>query len=67
MGATRADKLPGWRRVRRTRLDPDRELRLTIVNGYSHDVWQAEFRGAKAAFLEDRLPAVRRNLEIRAT
>jgi len=40
MGATRADKLPGWQRVKQTRLDPDRELRLTIVDGYSHDVWQ---------------------------
>jgi hypothetical protein len=43
-----------------------RKLRLTIVDGYSRDVWQAEFRDAKTAFLEGRLPTVLRNLEIRA-
>ena len=60
------DKLPGWQRVRQTRFIPTGELRLTVEDGYSHDGRQAEFRDTRTASLEDRLPAVLRELEIRA-
>jgi hypothetical protein len=60
------DKLPGWQRVRQTWFVPTGDLRLTIGDGYSHDGRQAEFRDTRTAPLEDRLPAVLRELEIRA-
>jgi hypothetical protein len=45
---------------------PTGELRITVEEGYSRDGRQAEFRDSKRASLEEQLPGVLRELEIRA-
>jgi hypothetical protein len=58
--------LPRWRKARRTEFIPTGTLRITLENGYSRDERAAEFRDTKTTALEERLPAVLRELEIRA-
>jgi hypothetical protein len=52
--------------VRNTEFVPTGKLRITIDDGYSRDRRSAEFRDTTRLTLEDRLPAVLRELEIRA-
>lgn len=58
--------LPRWRKARRTEFIPTGNLRITLENGYSRDERPTEFRDTKTTTLEERLPAVLRELEIRA-
>jgi hypothetical protein len=58
--------LPRWRKARRTEFLPTGYLRITLENGYSRDERPTEFRDTKTTALEERLPAVLRELEIRA-
>lgn len=60
------DRLPYWQQTRRTTFLPTGQLRITVEEGYSRDGRQAEFRDSKRASLEERLPEVLRELEIRA-
>jgi hypothetical protein len=62
----RGPRLPLWREVRQTTFVPTGELRITIGEGYSHEGRPAVFRDTKRASLEERLPALLRELEIRA-
>lgn len=59
-------RLPYWQQTRQTMFLPTGELRITVEEGYSRDGRQAEFRDSKRASLEERLPGVLRELEIRA-
>jgi len=65
-GGDRGRSLPRWRAARTTTFVPTGRLRIIIEHGYSRDTRQAEFRDTKTRPLEDRLPAVLRELEIRA-
>jgi hypothetical protein len=60
------DRLPRWRQARQTQFIPTGQLRITIDDGYAHDGRPAEFRDTKRASLEERLPRVLREVEIRA-
>jgi hypothetical protein len=60
------DRLPLWKRARQAQFVPTGELRITIDEGYGRDGRQAEFRDTKRATLEERLPDVLRELQIRA-
>jgi hypothetical protein len=60
------DRLPYWQQTRQTTFLPTGQLRITVEEGYSRDGRQAEFRDSKRASLEERLPEVLRELEIRA-
>ena len=72
LGATRISpydrnrNLPRWRATRQTTFVPTGRLQITIGEGYGRDGRQAEFRDTKTRSLEERLPAVLRELEIRA-
>jgi hypothetical protein len=59
------DRLPYWQGARQTVLVPTGELRVTVGEGYGRDGRPAEFRDSKRASLEERLPGVLRELEIR--
>jgi hypothetical protein len=65
-GGERGRSLPPWRAARTTTFVPTGRLRIIIEHGYSRDARPAEFRDTKTRPLEDRLPAVLRELEIRA-
>jgi hypothetical protein len=58
--------LPYWRLSKRHVFVPTGKLQVTVEGGYSRDGRPAEFRDTKTMSLEDRLPAVLRELEIRA-
>jgi hypothetical protein len=60
------DRLPRWQQARQKRFMPTGELRITIEEGYGREGRQAEFGDTKRATLEERLPDVLRELEIRA-
>lgn len=60
------ERLPYWQQARQTMFLPTGELRITVEEGYSRDGRQAEFRDSTRASLEERLPGVLRELEIRA-
>jgi len=59
-------RLPRWQEVRHTTFVPTGELRITIEEGYGRDGRPAEFRDGKRESLEERLPALLREPEIRA-
>jgi hypothetical protein len=59
-------RLPLWQQARQTAFQPTGDLRITIDEGYGRDGRQAEFRDTKRATLDERLPDVLRELEIRA-
>jgi hypothetical protein len=62
-----ADKtLPRWRAVRHAGFVPTGVLQLTIGNGYPRDRRPAEFKDTPKTTLEDLLPVLLRELEIRA-
>jgi hypothetical protein len=65
-GGDRGRRLPRWRAARTTTFVPTGRLRITAEHGYSRDTRPAEFRDTKTRLLEDRLPAILRELEIRA-
>jgi hypothetical protein len=60
------DRLPRWRAVKQTEFIPTGRLQLTLEYGYSRDSRPAEFRDTRTLTLESRLPAVMREIEIRA-
>jgi hypothetical protein len=62
----RGRRLPLWQEARQTTFVPTGELRITIGEGYGQEGRPAIFRDAKRATLEERLPALLRELEIRA-
>lgn len=62
----RWQRLPAWQRARQTEFRPTGELRITIDSGYGRDGRQAEFHDTKRASLEDRLPDILHELEVRA-
>lgn len=62
----RGRSLPRWRAARAATFVPTGRLRIIIEHGYSRDARPAEFRDTRTRPLEDRLPAVLRELEIRA-
>lgn len=62
----RGPRLPLWQEVRQTTFVPTGELRITIGEGFGQEGRPAVFRDAKRAALEGRLPALLRELEIRA-
>lgn len=65
-GGDSGRRLPRWRAARTTMFVPTGRLRIIVEHGYSRDARPAEFRDTKTRPLEDRLPAVLRELEIRA-
>jgi len=58
--------LPRWRTARATTFTPTGRLQITAGHGYGRHGRPAEFRDTKTRALEGRLPAVLRELEIRA-
>jgi hypothetical protein len=58
--------LPRWQAVRHAEFVPTGILQLTIGSGYRRDSRPAEFKDTSKASLEDQLPALLRELEIRA-
>jgi hypothetical protein len=65
-GGDRGRSPARWRAARTTTFVPTGRLRIIIEHGYNRDARPAEFRDTKTRPLEDRLPAVLRELEIRA-
>jgi hypothetical protein len=57
---------PRWQMSRQSKFVPTGSLTLTICEGYRRDGRPVEFRDTRATPLEQRLPAVLRELEIRA-
>jgi hypothetical protein len=62
----RWNRLPAWQRARQTEFRPTGQLRVTIDGGYSRDGRQADFHDTKRVFLEERLPDILHELEVRA-
>jgi hypothetical protein len=58
--------LPRWLAARSTTFLPTGRLQITVQHGYGRDGRPAEFRDTKTRALENRLPAILRELEIRA-
>jgi len=58
--------LPRWQAVRHAEFVPTGILQLTIGSGYRRDSRPAEFKDTGKTSLEDQLPALLRELEIRA-
>lgn len=58
--------LPRWQAVRHAEFVPTGILQLTIGSGYRRDSRPAEFKDTRRASLEDQLPALLRELEVRA-
>jgi hypothetical protein len=58
--------LPRWQAVRHAEFLPSGALQLTIDNGYPRDRRPAEFKDTPKATVENLLPALLRELEIRA-
>lgn len=59
-------RMPLWQQDQKSSLLPIAELRITLEKGSRREGRQAEFRDAKRATLEEQLPDVLRELEIRA-
>lgn len=58
--------LPPWQESKLNRFVPTGRLSVTIERGYSRDRRPAEFRDTRSQPLDEKLPAVLRELEIRA-
>lgn len=58
--------LPLWQESKHTRFVPTGRLTIAIEHGYSRDQRQSEFSDIRSKRLEEKLPAILRELEIRA-
>lgn len=58
--------LPLWQEMKHTKFVPTGRLNIAIEHGYSRDQRQAEFSDVRSKRLEEKLPAILRELEIRA-
>jgi len=64
--AYRSRRLPYWRAAKKNEFVPTGKLHITIGEGFSRDGRPTEFRDTKTATLEQHLPAILRELVIRA-
>lgn len=62
----RSNRLPIWQRACQAEFLPTGELRITIDGGYGRDGRQADFHDTKRTRLEERLPEILHELEVRA-